>query len=110
MVSEPEVASQPLDGQEVLERLAALPISTWRYHWEDPGIRHLGPMSQDFMAAFGLDADERMINLLDASGVAMVSIQALYRRLERLTARVCELEARLEDGSCCAAGQAGHQG
>jgi hypothetical protein len=97
MVSEPEIATEPLDGQDVLERLAALPISTWRYHWEDPGIRHLGPMAQDFMAAFHLDADDRMINLLDASGVTMVSIQALYRRLERLTARVAELEVRLQD-------------
>jgi hypothetical protein len=110
MVSEPEVASQPMDGQEVLERLAALPISTWRYHWEDPGIRHLGPMSQDFMEAFGLDSDDRMINLLDASGVTMVSIQALYRRLERLTARVSELEARLKDGSSFAAGRTADQG
>lgn len=81
---------EPFDGQQVLDQLAALEISTWRYEWE-PTIRHLGPMSQDFMAAFGLGADERKIDLLDANGVNMVAIQALLRRLQVLEAEVAAL-------------------
>ena len=81
---------EPLDGQRVLDTLAALEISTWSYEWE-PTIRHLGPMSQDFMAAFGLGADDKKIDLLDANGVNMVAIQALVRRLQVLEAEVAEL-------------------
>ncbi len=49
-----DAQARPIDGHELLERLAALPVATWRYHWEPPHVRHLGPMSQDFRAAFGL--------------------------------------------------------
>jgi hypothetical protein len=84
---------QPVNGFEVLEKLAALPISTWNYKGEDPAIRHLGPMAQDFAASFGLGADDRTINMLDANGVAMVAIQALYRRVQQLEAEISELRS-----------------
>ncbi len=53
-------------------------------------MRHLGPMAQDFMVAFGLGDDDRKINFLDANGVVMVAIQALYRRVVRLESQVSE--------------------
>jgi len=87
----PPPAPEPVNGFEVLEKLAALPVSTWNYKGDDPAVRHMGPMAQDFAAAFGLGDDDRVINLLDANGVAMVSIQALYRRLRQLEAEVAEL-------------------
>jgi hypothetical protein len=83
----------PVDGYEVLEKLAALPISTWNYKTDAPSVRHLGPMAQDFAAAFGLGDDDRKINMVDANGVVMVAIQALYRRLRDLEAQVAALEA-----------------
>jgi hypothetical protein len=82
----------PVNGFEVLETLASLPISKWSYLWDGPEVRHLGPMSQDFMAAFHLGDDERRINLLDANGVNMVAIQALYRRVVTLEAEVARLQ------------------
>ena len=42
-----------LDGEEVLTRLAQLPILEWNYITQDTSIRHVGPMAQDFRAAFG---------------------------------------------------------
>ena len=81
----------PVDGQELLEKLAALPISTWSYNADPPSVRHLGPMSQDFMAAFGLGSDDRKIDLIDANGVVMVALQALYRRVVALEAEVARL-------------------
>lgn len=83
---------EPVDGYEILERLVALPISTWNYTWDPPTTRHLGPMAQDFEAAFGLGDDDTTINLIDANGVVMVAIQALHRKLVALEARVAELE------------------
>jgi hypothetical protein len=82
----------PASSQAILDELAALPISSWRYNWDHPDVRHLGPMSQDFADAFGLGEDERMIFLLDANGVNMASLQALYRRLQALEQKVEALE------------------
>ena len=89
-----DAVGEPVDGYEVLEKLVALPISTWNYTWDPPTTRHLGPMAQDFMAAFGLGDDDKVINMVDANGVNMVSIQALHRKIQALEARVAELEGR----------------
>ena len=86
---------ESVDGYEILERLAALPISTWNYQWDQPSVRHLGPMAQDFAAAFGLGDDDRKIHQVDANGVAMVAIQALYRRVLALEAEVAALRSNL---------------
>lgn len=87
----------PVHGPDILERLVALPINLWTYDFDDPSVRHLGPMAQDFAAAFGLGDSDRMIDLIDANGVTMVAIQALYRRLTALEAEVADLRRRLDE-------------
>jgi hypothetical protein len=77
----------------VLEELAKLPISTWRYQWDPADVHHLGPMAQDFAAAFGLGSDNRWIDTIDADGVNMAATQALYRRVRTPEARIDKLEA-----------------
>jgi hypothetical protein len=67
--------------QEILDRLAALRIGSWRYTNENAGVRHIGPMAQDFQAAFGLGADGKMIYFVDGSGVALAAIQGLNAKL-----------------------------
>ena len=67
--------------QDILDRVAALPITSWEYKTA-PGVRHVGPMAQDFHAAFGLGDSDRTIGLVDASGVALAAIQGLYEKLE----------------------------
>ena len=47
-------------------------------------IRHMGPVAQDFRAAFGLGEDDKHISTVDADGVALVAIQALYRQVKQL--------------------------
>jgi hypothetical protein len=78
----------PVNGYEILEKLAGLPISSWNYVFDEATVRHLGPMAQDFAAAFGLGNDDKVINMVDANGVVMVAIQALYRRVQALEAEV----------------------
>jgi hypothetical protein len=85
-------AADPIDGYEILEKLAALPISTWNYKTDPPTVRHLGPMAQDFAAAFGLGSSDTHIDVVDANGVVMVAIQALYKRLHALEAEVAALK------------------
>jgi hypothetical protein len=86
----------PVDSSEVLERLARLPISTWSYRAE-PVAQHIGPMAQDFSASFGMGKSDRIIEGVDASGVALASIQALYQRLGALEQRNRALEQRVRE-------------
>jgi autotransporter adhesin len=71
-----------LDGEEVLARLAKIPILEWNYISQDASIRHVGPMAQDFRAAFGLGEDDRHINTLDPDGISLKAIQALDARTQ----------------------------
>jgi hypothetical protein len=82
-----------IDPRGVLEQIVALPVSTWNYKSGDPAVRHMGPMAQDFYAAFGLGEDERHISTVDADGVAFAAIQGLHERSQEQAARIEELEA-----------------
>ena len=83
----------PVDPRQVLARVAALPIETWSYKGD--AARHLGPMAQDFAAAFGLGADDRHIFPLDAGGVALAAIQGLHALVQAQEARIAALEREL---------------
>jgi hypothetical protein len=89
-------APEELDRQDVLERIAALPISSWSYIGDDRSVRHIGPMAQDFYAAFGLGADDKRIDLSDVQGVALLGIQALHERVRRQQAEIGELRERID--------------
>ena len=81
--------TEAVNGYQVLETVAALPVSTWRYLWEPEQVRHIGPMAQDWHAAFDFHHENTgVIPLVDANGIALVCIQALTRRLDELTAEV----------------------
>ena len=80
---------------EVLDKVAALPISRWNYK-SDREETHLGPMAQDFYAAFGLGMDDKHISMVDADGVALAAIQGLNHKLEEARAENAELKARLD--------------
>ncbi|MHA7634369.1 tail fiber domain-containing protein [Corallococcus sp. M7] len=82
-----------VDAEAVLAKVAAMPVESWRYKTEADGVRHVGPVAQDFRAAFGLGADDKSIGLLDIDGVNMVAIQALARRTEELNAKSAEVDA-----------------
>jgi hypothetical protein len=78
----------PVDPEKVLERVASLPVSTWNYESQNPSIRHIGPMAQDFREAFGVGEDDRFVGTVDADGVALAAIQGLNRKVEALQERL----------------------
>jgi hypothetical protein len=93
-----------VEPEEVLAKVDRLPISTWHYKGDAESVQHLGPMAQDFAAAFGLGPDDRHIAPLDAAGVSLAAIQALNRKvgekqaaIDDLARRNAELEKRLAD-------------
>ncbi len=87
----------PLDGETVLAKVAQVPVSEWSYKGEAADSRHIGPMAQDFYAAFGLASGETQISARDMAGVNMAAIQALNQKLEQrnqaLEERVVLLES-----------------
>ena len=86
----------PVDGDDILEKLAAMPVATWHYKTEADSVLHIGPMAQDFKAAFGLGDSDKSIATVDADGVNMAAIKAMYQQVQQLTQRVQELEAKLK--------------
>lgn len=87
---------ETVDGQEVLARLAEVPITTWNYRAGDPAVRHMGPMAQDFYAAFGLGEDDTHLNVLDVNGVALAAIQELYAQNQGLQAENAALQEQIQ--------------
>ncbi len=88
-----------VNPREVLAKLVSIPVSTWNYMSQDASIRHIGPMAQDFYAAFGFGESNTGISVVDADGVALASIQGLYQivqdEISSRDAQIASLEARL---------------
>ena len=84
-----------VDGREVLTRLSTVPVLSWNYKSQDVSIRHMGPVAQDF-AVFGLGEDNKTISTVDADGVSLAAIQALYELSQEQAGRIEELEGQLE--------------
>jgi hypothetical protein len=77
-----KTAIAPTDPRAVLDRLVAMPVSEWSYITQGTGVRHIGPMAQDFKAAFGVGENDTSISTVDADGVALAAIQGLNAKLE----------------------------
>lgn len=88
---------EPVDPQEVLRAVAALPVRSWNYATEDERVRHLGPTSQDFQAAFHLGHDDTTISTVDAAGIALAAIQGLHQLADAQSARIRALEQANQD-------------
>jgi len=90
-----------IDGEDLLARIRSMSITEWNYKGADPSIRYIGPVAQEFHAAFHLNGNDSLgINSISIDGVNMAAIQALERRTSELrerTAEVAQLKARLEE-------------
>ncbi len=85
-----------VDSRGVLEKVAAMPVTEWNLKSQNPSIHHVGPMAQDFRAAFGLGESERYINSSDADGVAFAAIQGLYGLVRDQRAEIEQLKHEIE--------------
>jgi hypothetical protein len=85
----------PVDTAAVLAKVAALSIATWAYT-NSPGVRHVGPVAEDFHAAFALGDSAQHIATVDADGVALAAIQGLNQLVQEKEAKIHDLERRLE--------------
>ena len=83
-----------VDSAGVLEKVVAMPVQSWNYKAQ-PGEQHIGPVAQDFRAAFGLGRDETSIATVDEGGVALAAIQGLNRKVEEREAALRAENAEL---------------
>jgi uncharacterized coiled-coil protein SlyX len=74
------------DGSAMLLKLRDMRLGSWNYkNQHKAGLRHYGPMAQDFYAAFGKDAygtigNDTTINQANLEGVLMIMVKALEQR------------------------------
>jgi hypothetical protein len=92
-----KTAILPVDARQVLEILMDVPVSTWQYAGQPGSVQHIGPMAQDFYAAFALGQDERYISSVDADGVALAAIQGLYQIVQEKESQIAALQAQNAD-------------
>ena len=92
-----------VDGEDVLSRLRDMPITTWSMIGDDAGVRHLGPVAEDFHRAFGLGIGETTIGMGDIDGVNIAAAKALEVRtrdlqdqLNERTRQVQTLQAQVD--------------
>lgn len=90
----------PIDTRAILRGVMALPMSTWEYIASPGEGRHLGPMAEDFAAAFGV-GEATTISTTDSAGVALAALQGLAAQsaegFEALRARLAAENAALAD-------------
>jgi len=85
-----------VDAQAVLARVIAMPVQTWSYKAQ-PEQKHLGPVAQDFHAAFGLGQDDTSISTVDEGGVALAAIQGLNQKLNEKNAEIEALKQSVSE-------------
>ncbi|MDR3647001.1 MAG: tail fiber domain-containing protein [Candidatus Babeliales bacterium] len=86
-----------VDQIEVLNKLVSIPLKSWNYKAQDASIRHIGPMAQDFNPTFGFNETPLGISTLDFDGVALASIQGLYKLYEQSKVEINELKNEVNE-------------
>ena len=85
----------PLNPREVLEKVARLPLTEWNY--KGYADKHVGPMAQDFHAAFPFNDNDKMLNSADVAGVSLAAIQGLNQKVEAQSAQMQAKDAEIQD-------------
>jgi hypothetical protein len=87
----------PVNARAVLAKVASLPLTQWNYKTDHKDVQHIGPMAQDFQAAFGLDGtDDQHISVVDEGGVALAAIQGLNQKLNEKEAELQKLKGKAD--------------
>jgi hypothetical protein len=87
----------PVDTEMLLAKVAALPITEWNYKLDDEGVRHIGPVAQDFQAVFGLGRDDKGISARELASVSLAAIQELNRINREQSDEIKDLKVRIEE-------------
>ena len=86
-----------MEVEEVLTRLSEISIQKWNYKTDALSVSHIGPMAQDFTAAFGVGEDEKRIYAIDTAGVAFAAIQALFQMIRERDSEMKSLRSEVKE-------------
>lgn len=86
---------RPVDAHGILERVGGLPINEWSFKAQGASVQHIGPLAEDFHAAFPMGGDAGFLSPIDVDGVALASIQALHALVREQDARIAVLHERI---------------
>jgi len=76
-----------INKDTLLAKLDRLPILEWNYiktanNTEGAKVKHIGPLAEDFYAAFNVGVDSVSISTIDPAGIALGAIQALNKKVK----------------------------
>jgi hypothetical protein len=92
---------QSLNPRELLAKISGLPVEGWNYKGTDE--RHIGPVSEDFVAAFDVGTvqngrrDNKYLSPGDVAGVALAGVKELVEENQELRQVIEELQQRITD-------------
>jgi endosialidase-like protein len=84
-----------LNKTEVLNKIGLLDISQWKYVGTDE--YHIGPIAEDFYAAFGVGVNNKSISTIDPAGVALLGVQALKLENDALKNKIDDQQQTISD-------------
>jgi hypothetical protein len=89
-----ESPEAPLPALSIAFCFVPMPVTSWHYK-HDLNRRYIGPMAQDFHAAFGLGSDDKTISTLDSDGVMYAAIKGLVEELKDRDKAIDELKSEV---------------
>ena len=87
---------EAMDTQGVLDKVAALPMTSWRFKTDPEDMVRFGPIAEDFHALFEV-GDGKTVTALDIQGVSLAAIQGLYEQVQAKDAELEALRAELDE-------------
>jgi len=87
---------EAIDSREMLRRVVALPIYSWRYKSDTSGPEQIGPMAEEFRDAIGV-GDGYYLAGGTTAGVSLAAIRGLNEVVEHNGKELAQLRAHNEE-------------
>jgi hypothetical protein len=87
---------EPVNGEMIINLIDQLPVTKWNYKTDNPVIKHIGPVAQDFYLLFSLGNNDTSISTVDPSGVALVAIKELSKQNKVLKEQIESYKSQLQ--------------
>lgn len=76
---------QEIDKDQILDAVKEMRVEEWNYIGDD--TKHISPYAEEWQSKTGL-GDGKTINIIDAFGILMASVQAIANKVDKLEARL----------------------
>jgi hypothetical protein len=88
---------QTVNGEDILNKIHLLNISSWNYKTQNKSIRHIGPFAQDFYATFQYGESDTTITDVDINGINLIAAKALEKRTGELNQASKEQQRQIDE-------------